>query len=225
MALLLAAGLSGVAVDREPYFKFLNSEGTRLLANPLKDSAMPSQKRSNTKTPNDYEHRADGSTVIFIRRKNKQTFECFVDTPDFELVKSHRWRIAKQGRNEYAVTTTENRNRLNIAKLLCPDCELVFYRNYNGLDNRRSNLIPGTQSLKSIHKRKHKRLTSRFKGVHKFGDRFRAILQVDREGSFLLGSFDSEIEAAACYNDEAKQRFGEFAYLNELPATRTAKQV
>jgi hypothetical protein len=178
---------------------------------------MASQKRSYKKTPNDYQNCADGTTVIFIQRKNRQVFECLIDTADYELLKNYRWRLAKLGRNEYAVTTTENRNRLNLSKLLYPDCELVLYRNYNGLDNRRSNLLPGTQSLKSIHKRKHKSLTSRFKGVHKWGDKYRAVIQADGEGCSLLGSFDSEIEAAACYNAEAKKRFGELAHLNEIP--------
>lgn len=213
MAHLLAAG--GSAVMRGALSNFLNS-GLRLANSAQTDSFMPGQKRSYTKTPNDYKHCADGTTVIFIQRKNGQTFECLIDTSDFELVKSYRWRIAKQGRNQYAVTSTENRNRVNLAKILCPDCDLVLYGNYDGLDNRRSNLIPGTQSLKSIHKRKHKRLTSKFKGVHKFGDKFRAIIQADGECS-LLGSFNSEIEAAACYNEEAKKRFGELAYLNDIP--------
>src|SRR6266480_1960510 len=180
---------------------------------------MPVQKRHHKKTPNKFEHGQDGTTVIFVRRRTGQIFECLVDTEDFELVRAYRWRAALGKYSTYAVTTTDEGKRLNISTLVYPGCELVLYRNHNGLDNRRSNLYPGSQSEKSKHKRKHKRLTSRFKGVHKLNGTFRATIKADGERYSVLGRFNSEVEAAACYNEEARKRFGEFASLNELPAT------
>jgi len=177
---------------------------------------MTGQKRHYKKTPNKCEHCQDGTTVIFLRRRTGETFECLIDTEDFELVRAYRWRFVLCNRSGYAVTTTEDGKRLNISNLIHPGYEIVFYRNYNGLDNRRSNLCPGSQSQKSKHKRKHKRLTSRFKGVHKVGDTFKTTIKADGEGYDLLGRFNTEVEAAACYNEEAKKRFGEFACLNEL---------
>jgi len=177
---------------------------------------MPSQKRHYKKTPNEVEHCQDGTTIIFLRRRTKQTFECLIDTRDYELVRGYRWRVALLKHSAYAVTTTDEGKRLNISTLVCPGCELVLYRNHNGLDNRRSNLYPGTQSQKSKHKRKHKHLTSRFKGVHKLNDTFRAAIKADGQKYSVLGRFRSEIEAAARYNEEAR-KWGEFACLNEIP--------
>jgi len=178
---------------------------------------MPSQKRHYKKTPNKFENCQDGTTVIFIRRRTGQTFECLIDTEDLELVRAHRWRVALGKHSIYAVATTDEGKRLNISTLVYPGCELVLYRNHDGLDNRRSNLYPGSQSQKSKHKRKHKHLTSRFKGVHKINDTFRATIKADGERYSVLGRFHSEIEAARAYNEEAANRFGEFACLNELP--------
>jgi len=159
---------------------------------------MPNQ-RHYTKTPNEYEHCLDGTTVIFLRRRSGQTFECLIDTEDHELVRPYRWRVALGKHYAYAVATTDEGKRLNISTLVYPGCELVLYRNHNGLDNRKSNLFPGTQSQKSIHKRKHKHLTSRFKGVHKLHGTYRATIKAG-EGYDLLGCFNTEVEAAACYN-------------------------
>jgi len=186
---------------------------------------MLGQKRHYKKTTNKFEHCQDGTTVIFIRRRTGQTFECLIDTQDYELVWAFRWRVALGKHYAYAVTTTDEGKRLNISTLVCPGCELVLYRNHNGLDNRRSNLYLGTQSQKSKHKRKHKHLTSQFKGVHKFGDTFRATIKADGKGYDRLGCFNSELEAAARYNEEAKERFGEFACLNELPETDGPQKV
>src|SRR5437016_5147674 len=180
---------------------------------------MPDQKRHYKKNPNKFEHRQGGTTVIFIRRRTGRTFECLIDTENFELVRAYRWRVAVGKHSAYAVTTTDEGKRLNISTLVYPGCEIVLYRNHKGLDNRRSNLYPGSQSQKSKHKRKHKRLTSRFKGVHKLNGTFRATIKADGERYSVLGRFNTEVEAAACYNEEAKKRFGEFACLNELPAT------
>ncbi len=178
---------------------------------------MPDQKRHYKKTPNECAYCPDGTTIIFLRRRTGQTFECLIDTQDYELVRAYRWRVALLKHSAYAVTTTDEGKRLNLSTLVCPGCELVLYRNHNGLDNRRSNLYPGSQSQKSKHKRKHKRLTSRFKGVHKVGDTFITTIKADGEGYDLLGRFSTEVEAAACYNEEARKRFGEFACLNEIP--------
>jgi hypothetical protein len=178
---------------------------------------MLGQKRKYKKTSNKFEHSLDGTTTIFLKRRTGQTFECLIDTEDLELVRPYRWRVGLCKHTAYAVTTTDEGKRLNLSTLVCPGCEVVLYRNYNGLDNRKSNLYPGTQSKKSTHKRKHKNLTSRFKGVHKLKGTFRATIKADGDGYDILGRFNSEVEAAACYNEEASKRFGEFACLNELP--------
>src|SRR5205807_8724943 len=108
-----------------------------------KGFVMQGQKRHCKKTSNKYAQCPDGTTVIFMRRLTGQTFECLIDTEDFELGRVYRWRVAVGKQTTYAVTTTEEGKRLNISTLVYPGCEIVLYRNHHGLDNRRSNLYPG----------------------------------------------------------------------------------
>jgi len=180
-------------------------------------------QRKPTNNPNTVEHRPDGTSVLLLEY-NGNTYECLIDSEDHELVRDYRWRLARCNHTEYAVTSVYERGkriRLNLAKLICPDSEVVCYRNYNGLDNRKSNLIPSTNSLKSIHKRKHQAGSSRFKGVHKHGSKFLATIQMGKR-TVCLGRFDSETEAARRYNEAVKARFGKSAYLNEIPEEETS---
>lgn len=62
-----------------------------------------------------------------------------------------------------------------------------------------------------------RRKSSRFRGVtfHKRSMRWRAALEKDRR-AIHLGAFQSELEAAKCYNDGALKHFGSNAKLNVL---------
>ena len=48
-----------------------------------------------TKNPNRAEHRLDGTTVIFMQRRNGGTFECLIDTVNYPLVKGYRWNTKR----------------------------------------------------------------------------------------------------------------------------------
>lgn len=59
--------------------------------------------------------------------------------------------------------------------------------------------------------------TSRFKGVYFEAERRQWRAQIRKDGSArFLGRFHSEKDAAAAYNEAAKEVFGEFALLNEI---------
>ena len=137
------------SLKREPYL--ILARDSVVSESALRDSTMPVQKHRYKKTPNKYAHCPDGTTVIFMRRRTGQTFECLIDTEDFELVRAYRWSVALGKHSAYAVTTTDAGKRLNISTLVCPGCELVLYRNHNGLDNRaRDQLRPPLHLLRSI---------------------------------------------------------------------------
>ena len=87
-----------------------------------------------------------------------------------------------------------------------------------GLNNRRSNLRPATQSLNNANARKKVGGTSKFRGVswNTGRARFVANITVNKNQKYL-GEFDSEEAAALMYNIYAKRFFGEFATLNQLP--------
>ena len=96
------------------------------------------------------------------------------------------------------------------------DDELVDHINRNKLDCRRENLRIATKSQNAVNKSKdRKNATSRYKGVSKARNKWKASIQVDKK-TIYLGTFDSEREAAMIYNAAAEGYFGEYAVLNEV---------
>lgn len=68
-----------------------------------------------------------------------------------------------------------------------------------------------------MNRKKNKNDSSKFKGVswHKRNKKWAVRIQKDKIRTHL-GYFNSEIEAAKCYNRAAKDLFGEFANLNKI---------
>jgi hypothetical protein len=88
--------------------------------------------------------------------------------------------------------------------------------NHNGLDNRKANLRPATQTQNIWHRRKFKSPSrSIFKGITwmKRENRWRARITVNGRRLYL-GSFDNELDAAKAYDEAAKKYHKEFAILN-----------
>ena len=95
----------------------------------------------------------------------------------------------------------------------------IDHINHNPLDNRIDNLRVCTQSQNAANGRKSKDIKtySQYKGVsfRKDNGRWIATIRVKRK-QIHLGYFDTEVEAAAAYNQAALKHFGEFAYLNTI---------
>jgi hypothetical protein len=66
-----------------------------------------------------------------------------------------------------------------------------------------------------MNRRKGAGKTSQFKGVYRKDGKWAAQI-VDNKKKKYLGTFGSEQEAARVYNVAAKDRFGEFAVLNDV---------
>jgi hypothetical protein len=97
----------------------------------------------------------------------------------------------------------------------------VDHVNHDGLDNRRANLRPATQSQNLANARKWRRPTSsRFKGVC-FEPRYRYPwrARVEQEGRRYFARFMTEVEAARWYNTKARELFGEYAHPNAITHT------
>ena len=93
----------------------------------------------------------------------------------------------------------------------------VDHRNRDELDCRRSNLRLATSSENNANRRKHdgqnRLIASSLKGVSPIGDRWRAVITFHGR-TYQIGTFATELEAAAVYDAEAKKLFGAFAVTN-----------
>ncbi len=171
------------------------------------------------KGPNKAIHFHDGTTVIALERRDGSVLPCLIDTADWELVRHHRWHAHRKSVTVSFYAFNVCKERLH--SLLLPDVKMVDHHDRNGLNNRRINLRPATNSQNMANSRKPRNgLSSQFKGVvfRKICGKFQA-----RVRGIHLGNFVSEYDAAAAYNAAATNYYGEFALLNDLRAVELKK--
>jgi hypothetical protein len=92
----------------------------------------------------------------------------------------------------------------------------VDHRDGNGLNNQRGNLRPASKNQNQHNRGPMKKGSSRFKGVWKLRNRWRAGITVNRV-KFHIGVFDTQELAAAAFNEAALKHHREFSRLNPLP--------
>jgi HNH endonuclease len=88
----------------------------------------------------------------------------------------------------------------------------IDHKDTDPLNNKWSNLREATSSQNKWNQ-KSKGGISPYKGVIRLGKRWKAHIRVDYKRK-SIGVFDSEIEAAAAYDREARVLHGEYARLN-----------
>lgn len=153
-----------------------------------------------------------GETMLVPLTKGKFAV---IDTADAALVSQHRWFAMQVDRLWYAVTTDRNGHvGVLLHRLLLPDAALIDHANGNGLDNRRCNIRPATQS-QNIANRASPGSRSGFRGVAPSNPPGRWIARIKVEGkTHHLGTFDTPEEAARVYDTHAVRIFGAFARTN-----------
>lgn len=142
-----------------------------------------------------------------------------VDDEDFDRVNQHRWHVGNNGYIKTFVGGRKNVKCILMHRLIMnpPDDFEVDHRDGNKLDNRRSNLRIAERSQNARNLRRHKKFSSRFKGVSWNGkDQLWDARIGDNHQTIHLGQFSSEIQAAFAYNTAALERFGDFASLNDI---------
>lgn len=148
--------------------------------------------------------------------KLKGKFFAIVDNADFEWVNSYRWSYHAQG---YATGRVKKEHILMHRFIVKTPTNLeTDHINGNKLDNRRSNLRTATHAENNMYKKKQKNNTSGYKGVswHKTLKYWTGYIRHNQK-RILLGYFKTKEDAARSYNKAAKELFGKFALLNEIP--------
>lgn len=178
------------------------------------------QSLAPTSNPNKVEHRPDGVSVLTLERRDGTTEFCYIDTVDYPLVKNYRWGLRRNHQVLYAradIHRDGKRLVLPMHRLIFPlaDGQTVDHKDFDGLNNRRSNLRPATQSQQNTHRRKREFTSSQFRGVSWYEPtkKFNAKITTDKR-ILRLGYFNSEDAAARAYDAAARKYYGEFAILN-----------
>lgn len=143
-----------------------------------------------------------------------------IDTEDLPLVTQHSWYVKEYARLKYAVREVKSGGKKHTIKMhraiaKANPGEAVDHINGNGLDNRKSNLRICTGSQNAMNQRPQLGRTSKYKGVyrHKGKNKWIASIGINRKVK-SIGSFNTELEAAKAYDNEARKLFGEYARVN-----------
>lgn len=154
-----------------------------------------------------------------------------VDDADFDWLNQWKWfnaskRSPRAARNVPSQHRRQQMIYMHRVIMNASSDQIVDHINGDALDNRRSNLRIATLAENNRNrKRNSTNQSSNFKGVnfHKRDKRWTASIGHNGQ-SIYLGEFDKEIDAAAAYNDAARELFGEFARLNDLESTPPTKR-
>jgi AP2 domain/HNH endonuclease len=179
-------------------------------------------RKTYSKAVNRFEHRADGTTVIFLEHK-KKILECVIDTADYSLVKGHRWyaksvHYIKKYKAAETYYARAARLSASMEHLLLPpvDGKTIDHIDRNSLNNKRSNLRYATPAQQTMNQRRaNPTKTSKYRGVswNKNTQKFRTIITLQGKKTHV-GLYESEEDAARAYDAAAIQHFGEFARTN-----------
>lgn len=138
-----------------------------------------------------------------------------VDDVDYPRAMSKRWCADRRGHCVYARSTSRKRLYLHRFILDLPSDRAVDHRDRDGLNCRRSNLRIANKSENSANQvRQRDRAVSGYRGVFAMRrGRWRAQIKADGR-AIHLGCYANREEAAAAYDDKARELFGPFARLN-----------
>lgn len=149
-------------------------------------------------------------------------YNAIVDDCDYEFLSTFTWYIQKVDRILYAVSNwsdTHEYKRTTMHRIVANRMGLnskpeIDHKDGNGLNNCRENIRECTRQQNLRNRRKtYSDTASKYKGVVRSRDKWKAAIYVDKI-RYHLGVFESDKEAAKCYNEAALKHFGEFARLN-----------
>ena len=149
-----------------------------------------------------------------------------VDEEDYNLVKNYTWVVRVSRKSTFYARTfvkSENGDKKNSSMLLhhlilgaSPTGKRIFFKDGDPLNCQRSNLefVTYGQAAHSHYNKIKlcKNAKENFRGVTV---RYMARIGYNNK-MIIIGTFDSELNAALAYNKKAKELFGEKAVLNTI---------
>lgn len=145
-----------------------------------------------------------------------------VDDKDYPFLIKWKW-YAHKSRNGFVAfrSLKSHERKLGVTMLMhrvimdCPEGKEVDHKDFNTLNNQRSNLRVCSTSQNCQNRRKSAVNTSGYKGVvlDKRYNKWVTRIKKDRK-MIYLGSFKDKEVAALVYDNAARQIHGEFAKLN-----------
>ena len=160
---------------------------------------------------------ANGIAIIHVKNETGEILcEALVDDEHWHDLKQYSWYLTKGYVNTKIKEITTSMHGYLMKKVydLKPTkTEIIDHDNKIKHDNRMCNLRMNTHSGNGHNKTKKKNASSKYMGVNKEGEKWRARIQ--KQGvTYRLGSHDTDIAAAKAYNVKAIELYGEFANLN-----------
>ena len=139
-----------------------------------------------------------------------------IDEEDLLIVAALKWHICQnpKGRTVYAASAPRKREYVLMHRLImgAPKDKEVDHRNYNGLDNRKSNLRLCSRFQNQWHSRLRSDNKSGYRGVTWNEECNKWSAQFHYRGiKTYLGLFLSAEEASQVYEKAVKELRGEFA--------------
>ena len=173
-------------------------------------------KKGRPNEENEYSF-VNGIVLIDVSTKRFPDRYAVIDEEDFHKVIDGRgkWFAIKGSNTLYACR--KQKEKMHIAVMGEKNGFVVDHIDWNGLNNRRSNLRHASCSQNQGNAPKRRKGTSRFKGVSWYtsANKWGANIMGTKNGKRrYLGLFVSDIEAAKAYDQAAKELFGPFAVLN-----------
>lgn len=96
----------------------------------------------------------------------------------------------------------------------------IDHVNRNKLDNRIENLRLATRGENQVNKNKAKNCTSKYRGVSYNNRQKKWVAYINHDGKRKhIGYFENEDEAAIAYNICSKEKYGQFAFINNIGDT------
>lgn len=158
--------------------------------------------------------------IIVYKTRNEGAYHIEADDDLEELLSAYKWRVnpaMKAGKPILRVVGTHQISKkiVTLQRLILNefDRKKVILQYEEGLNFRRKNLYIITTSDNQARKKKSKRSTSQYFGVHKKSNVFIASITRGGKTTYLGCSADEE-EAARIYDMGAKKLHGKSAQLN-----------